>query len=232
MAIVRTSTGNFLDIGAGGTISPTLPRDVANEIAIILTGEVIGTDTLATPAGWTLLTDPANAQQCAAFGKVLVGSDSMPSFSWGSQLQWALVLTYSGAQLAAGFTPEGRATSGQTTNIPGVASSHTPSQNGCLVLEIGQKNKTAASNGTSFSPNNLSLVKQDIFTGVGYGVCIAESIQTTAITIPAFSTINGTVADATGQLAQTHLFCLLPAASPVIPRPPLNNGGMIVQVAQ
>lgn len=209
---------------------PTPPTGIQpGDMYIYITGEFIGTDTLTTPAGWTLLSPASAAKQTAIYALTAVtGSETMPSVSWGNQFSFTQVGVYRGLDPAITVLAASDRSSNQTQNIIGPAGTITPSQDGALVLFIGNKNKTTTSNGTVFSaPTNFSVVSQTVPNGARSCTVICEWIQTTATAIPANQAISGSIADGAVQSTQGVMVVLAAAAGP--PPVTVTNVGFVPQ---
>jgi hypothetical protein len=231
IAFVGAGTPIF---GFNTTITPVAPTDVAGTGLILVTAELAGSDTISTPAGWTQLDASAGMGQCRSFGLIATGSDTMPSFTWGNQWAFAIVLAFSGldSSFSAAFAAAGRQTN-QTTNIAAPVVSRTPTQNGSLALFYGQRNKTSASDGTTYTaPSNFTMGASGQHNGASVSFGISYWIQGTATTVAANLTMAGSASDSTAQPCQGIYLGILPAASIIVPRPPLTQGGMNVQVCQ
>ena len=155
MAITRSGYGAFHSVfNAANQPSPT--SFVACDILFLFTGEFMGSDTLTTPSGWTLLTPNSNVKQNAIYGLVSVtGSETMPSVSWGNQFSYTIIGVYQGVDPTLTVLASGDRFVSATTNITGPAGALTVSTAGCLVLFLGNHNKTSASDGVTFTaPSN------------------------------------------------------------------------------
>lgn len=238
MAITFNSAGTPV-YAFNSTVTPTAPTDVAGTGLILVTGELIGSDTISTPVGWTaldLVSGAPQAPQVRAFGLIATGSDTMPSISWGNQWAFAVVLAFNGLDsgFAAAFSPAGRQTN-QTNVIQGPAVSRTPSQNGALFLFYGQRDKTSTTDGTTYSaPTNFTMAGSGSawqHAGTSVSVGISYWIQSTATAVGANQTMTGSLTEGTAQACQ-GVYAGILAASSVIPYPPTSLGGMNVQVCQ
>jgi len=215
MAITRVSVGSFSDVfNAANT--PTAGTFQINDFVFLFTGEYIGSDTISTPAGWTLCSPNNNAKQCALFGiQSLTGNESMPTLNWGVQWSWAVVVVYRGLQSLIP-TQSGDRNTNSTQFITGPASTITPGQDNSLVIFFGCKTKTTTSNGATYGtlPSGFSLVTSDVPNGSRPAPMICENIQTSATAIPTNSSVKASIADGTNQASQGIIMVFAPALPP------------------
>ena len=225
-----------------GNITPVAPAYSAPATLLLCTGiQTSSSSTLTTPGGWTKQNSTVNGAQAGAFALYdSTGGATIPTVNWnGTDTAWGVVLVFSGVDpsLTASFTPGDRTTS-QTRDIAMPSSSRTPAADGALVIAMGHKRKDSTSNGTSWgTPSTFSgsgtiaTAVSDAQNGTVDAFVIDYWIQNTATTIAANGTITGTVTNTTAFNAQCFLFGLAAATGGVVPYPPMNQGGMIVQVA-
>lgn len=231
MTIAFVSAGSPV-YGFNTTITPVAPTDTAGTGLILITAELAGSDTISTPAGWTQLDASAGMGQCRAFGLVATGSDTMPSFTWGNQWAFAIVLAFTGldSSFSAAFAAAGRQTN-QTTNISGPAVSRTPSQNGALALFYGERNKTSTTDGTTYTaPTNFTMAASGQHTGTSVSFGISYWIQSAATTVSANLAMTGSSSESAVQACQGIYLGILAGSGSVVPHPPIAQGGMNVQV--
>lgn len=219
MAISIISVGTVAN-GFNTGITAVAGSDTAGDGLLLFTGEFLGSDTIATPAGWTLLSANVNTKQNACFALLATGSDSIPTISWGNQFAWAVVIAIRGMDqlFNPGFNVVDRAST-STTIIVGQAVNRTPTADGSIVFAFGSKNKTATSNGTVFSPpTNFTIAAQQAQGGVSPAFAIGYWIQTTATIVPSGgSGFSGSIADGTAQATQGSLFSILAQPSGIPP---------------
>jgi hypothetical protein len=213
MAITRISYGAFRNIFSAAN-QPVAGTFAAGDFIFVFTGEFIGTDLLSTPSGFTLESPNSLAKQTAVFGlQSVTGSEAMPSMTWGSQFSWAIVGVYRGLNNLT-VVASGDRQSNQTTSIIGPSLAITPPVSGCLALFVASKDKTSASDSSTFSaPSGFTVAAQQTQAGAKTANIICEWIQTAATTIAANSAVTGSVADATAQPSQGIIIVLEPATS-------------------
>jgi len=216
-------------VGAGtvtrgtGALTATAPAHNAGDVLILCTGEKVGSDTLATPGGWTKMTTTNNAAQAAAFALYdSTGSASIPSVNWSAtQVAWVFVAAYRGVDpgLATAFAGQDRAVA-STNNIGLPAVSRTPSVNGAVCFALGHKEKGPSSDGTNYSvpstfsgTGTIANAVEDIPNGASVAVCLGHWIQDVAQLIASTGAFTGTIADSTSRTAQCFIFALQPAAA-------------------
>lgn len=207
-----TGTSATLTPVAGGAFSP-------GDAIISISGVFAGSATISVPPGNTQLDLNSGVHQVRCCGFISQnGAEPMPSFTWGAgSVAWALSLCYSGVNtsLAAGHAPQERA-SNQVQNIFYTSGSILPNMDGCLALYIGQRNKTATSNGMTYAAaSGFSAITQKVNPGTFASSVICELIQTTATLIAANLSSTGTgTPDAAAQNMQSLAIILQPAVSP------------------
>lgn len=215
MAITRISVGSFTS--GLGAITPVAGTFAAGDMLAYITGEFIGSNTIATPAGWSPIDANTNAQQTRVFARIATGSDTIPSVNWSaSNRSWAVILAYRGVD--SGLSNTGAPSDRQyntTQNIIGPASSLTPSADNSLVLLIGQRNKSSTTDATTYSaPASFSVAAQYVGSGNSQNsVAICEWIQTTATNIGANLNITGSVAETVTQTGQGMRITLAAAST-------------------
>jgi hypothetical protein len=205
--------------GIGATLTPVPFRDNLGDQHLLCTGEYLGSQTLATPAGWTLQSHDTNAPQEKCFQFDSVGSTTIPGITWGAgSVAYAYILTFTGlAPAASALDVNGdRVANTTSSNIIGPAGSLTPTGGDELALLFGGKNKTSVSNGTAFTKPNASWDAcpiSDAPNGTAVAVSAAYWIQTTATAIAANSAINGSIVETATQAQQGSLLFLKPASA-------------------
>jgi hypothetical protein len=215
MAITRVSIG-AVTAAFNAAMTPVAGSYAIGDCLVAVYARLMGTSTITTPAGWTDIGDVTNCPQTRVFAKIAASAtEAIPSIQFGTDFQWSYVNAYRGvdSSLAAAFSAAGRQAN-TTQNLTGPTVSRTPTADGSLVMFIANHNKTATSNGATFTPpTNFSL-------GIGYAPAGArpsgvfcEWIQTTASVIPASSFAASSIAD-TSATCQAMVIGLLPAVSP------------------
>lgn len=208
------------------------------DLLLYSTGEYQGSDTLTFPDGsWTLLSRNTTFHEQQIYGKfATTTSEVIPTVTWGaSNPGYAQLTTFIGVDptfinVFTGLNTERQ--SNVTANIVGPSSALTPTQGNALLLFLGERNKTATSNGTTYAaPSNWTIAAQSAPNGTQPSVVVAYWIQTTATATAANFSFSGSVTDSS-QAMQTTLIGLAAAASVAIPYPPTSLGGMNVQVCQ
>lgn len=210
-------------IGAGSVVSnigantPVAPSFSAGQQVIVFTTEFIGSDVLTAPGSpWVETSANGSAPQLRAFGlNSLTGAEAMPTFIWNAGGRGVAVATvWSGIDplFTAGFSATDRFST-QAQNIVGPGVSRTPSVDNCVVILFGERNKTSASNTTSYTKPTgwTALMAQIANAGTGPSFAAAYLLQTTATLVAANQSMNGSIADGTAQSLQSSLFALKPA---------------------
>lgn len=175
-----------------GNLTPTAPAGFQTGDALIVASVAFGTGlTTAVPSGWSLLTLAGGAApQCQMWGKIAVGGDTMPSLAWGTGWAAASCAAFTGVD--ANFTlcmTNADRSSTSANVIPGVASTRTPSQSGCIILVAAKKDKTSTGNGAVYStPTVPSGVNPVISPFVPAGGNVSDfvwwyQIQSSVVTI-------------------------------------------------
>lgn len=228
MTVSLANTGVFHNVFNAANTAVAKPF-VTGTGLVLVSGEYMGADaTPSTPASWTKLSPGVNANQIAAWGFTSVtGSEAIPPITWGNQTSWAIVLNWLGLMAMATAVDSagtGDRVSTTTTNIVGPTSAKVPSQSGSLVLLVGQKDKLAASNTTTFTaPSGFTMLAQQTLSGTSLAVCLAYQIQTAIATIPGNLSFVGSAADGSAQSMQGVLITLKPAIATFAPPPPQRN---------
>lgn len=218
MSVQRISVGSVV-LGFNAAIQAIAGSYAAGDVILVFHAEHLGADTISTPAGWTDVGDATNTGQSRVFGIVAASNNvAMPSIQFGSDRSFCYAVAYRGVTLSAAFAALGRATN-TLQNIAGPSSSKTPSANGALVLFFGNRNKTATTNGNTFSApvfagSGLSVIQQHAQNGTTTSSVLCEWIQGTATAIPANLSAPGAIAESTNQSQQGVLIGLLAAVAP------------------
>src|ERR1700760_525846 len=173
---------------AGGNHTPTPGGAYAiGDLLIYATGEFFGSQILSFPDNtWTLLSDNNSCKQVQLYGKIaLSASEVIPTVNWGTGS-----IAYSGLLSVSGVDPgllnqitTGERLSNTTLNIIGTSGSRLPARDNCILIFLGARNKTAATNGSSYSfgvPTNWTLGAQLVPNGSNPSVVFGHWIQTTA----------------------------------------------------
>jgi len=220
MTISRISAGAFHNVFNAANTAVAGSYSAGDKL-LLFTGEYMGSNTISTPASWTRLNIDSTAHQIACFGLDGVGGDTIPAISWGNQWSWAIVLAYRGvASIATALDVSKDRTSVTNANIVGPGTSTTPAQNGELVLFVGHRDKTSASDASTFTaPSGFTMVAQQTQSGSKTAVTICEQIQGSASTVAANLAASGSVTDATNQSMQAFIILLKPAAAGFSPPP-------------
>jgi hypothetical protein len=215
----------------------------AGDLLLLFCGEYLGTDPAPSISGWTKLTPDTKPQHGAQlYGRIAVGSDSMPTFNYGNQFQFGQVFAFTGAPASISGIVHASVdrTSNQTTSIvnPGAL---TISQNNCLIIFDGQRNKTSASDGTVYSLSGTQGANFTIPTGGQFATngnsqnsaAFSYWIQTGATSLDSTAILGGSASDGSGQTMNCNFVALLPAVTPgnIGPTPWHDIGGMASVVA-
>lgn len=233
-------------IGTLGTIAAVVSGSVtpaaggaynAGDLLIYSTGEYQGSDVLSFPdSSWTLWSLNSAVKSQQVYVKVAgSSSETIPTVTWSaSNPSWAQLSTLTGAQLTSPLSssPSPERGSSASQNITGPVASQTPSVNGAILWFVGERNKTATSDGTVYSaPSNWTIAAQSAPNGNRASVVIGYWIQTTATAYATNLTFSGSKADGSNQSMQSTLVGFEPAIA-VVPFPPMSLGGIGVQMCQ
>lgn len=188
----------FVAAGAGTDSQPATPGQpsgkAAGDLLLTLTGARTATETVNTPTGWVLLADssPTANDSLAIFGRIATNDANddlnfdfwsgtsnnhtrMLCFRGGGYTDLSTIVAHSGIAGAAS----------NTADIPNAAVTITTPN--CLIIGVGKKQKTATSDGATFtSPAGLD---NRIFlrwaAGALVGMVADYTIQTSAANISA-----------------------------------------------
>lgn len=222
MSIALVNTGTYAVGTAGASLNPTISGYLAGDALLLSTSEFYGNDTLTTPSGWTKLSANAASPGLYIFGKIAASSsETIPTIAWGgTAISWAVIDVFRGVDPS--FTTTASATDRTGTSVNNIAftgASRTPTSAG-LVYAVGSKNKTSASNGTSFtSPAGFTSLGSQAQAGAGTASTRGYWIQSTPTTVAAFIIFTGSGSDASAQTYEGS--CIFLAAAP----PPSGGGG-------
>lgn len=192
------------------------------DLLLIATCARLSTETLATPAGWTLLADTTAStnDSLALYGRVAESGDTSPSLDWSgtSSARHQMAAFYGNVYTDLSTIVAHSAVAGSTSNTANLPNpALTVSTDECLIVAVGKKQKTATSDGATLtSPagldnrigtnviagSNLMMVwdytQQATAANVGASVwtqSIAESLEYASLCVALRTT-----ADATGAL--------------------------------
>lgn len=156
-AYTLRSVGSWSTTGSPGDPA----GKTAGDLLLMFASARLSTETLnAAPAGWTLLLDTSTAtkEQLALFGRIATGdandSVSAHDFWSGTSYNLSQIAAFSGDVWAGGLGSiiahsVVAGSDNNTANLP--HSALTISTAGCLVLVLGTKQKTVASDGASLT---------------------------------------------------------------------------------
>jgi hypothetical protein len=182
--------------------------------------------------GFTRLSSNATAQACALYGMIAVGGDTMPTFSWGNEPEYAYCLAYTGAPSSlTGIVNQANDRQNSTTQNLVNPALATPTQAGCLIVLLTQRNKTSASDAATIS-NYLTFTQRGSFVAPGnfrYLFTIEDFVQATAASIASGNQVTS-IADASAETTESQIVALNPGVLAPQPLAPMSLGGMIVQV--
>jgi hypothetical protein len=141
-----------MSVSGTGDITPALPSGWLNGDLGLAIAASRSVETITTPSGWTLLAAGSSGVP-ALYGRIMQGGDVAPTFVFsGTTRHVAQVASFSGdvytdlATIVAHSTPR---TEGSGADFPYDALSITTDN--CLVLIVGQKTKTNATNGATIN---------------------------------------------------------------------------------
>lgn len=218
--VARTATGAFVR-GFNTTITPTLTGYGIGDTLFAASGVLLnaGVAPPSTIGAWTLVSPITFATHTVLYTTTAVTtSDAMPGFAW-SDFCWAKAWAVSG--LAGTVNSSRNGASNQTSAAGGTSNtgSFTPTNSGCYLVHIGNKNKTSASNATLFSASNgFSIFDQSVGTSTAPAAIIAEWFQSTPAVVDT-SSFAGSVADATSQPTQGIKIAFNPGVASFAPYP-------------
>src|SRR6266704_1675792 len=164
----------MIAIGTIGTITsgtgdrtPSAGGSYAIGDALIYsTGQYQGSNvpTLTNGGSWTLLSANSSAKQVQIYAKIATStSETIPTINWGATAAgFAHLTTLTGVDSSlTNLISAAERASTTTTNIVGSVSGRTPSQDNAILWVVGERNKTATSNGTTYSaPANWTIAAQ------------------------------------------------------------------------
>jgi len=235
MSAVWTFGGDSTPVtGTAASCTPNVPSGfaaggVAGDLLLNFFTEGFGSHTMSAVSPWVDITPHVNVTSSHyIFAKLASGpSDTMMTGTFSASTNFRCYSAwFKGPSLSITVDVSGDRAGNSTTSIAGQVGNLTPGTNNCLGIAWLAKNKTSASDATTFSMpsgDHWTLQLQDIMTGANSALLMAYQIQTTAATIgPASAT--GTVADATAQTGKMNVVFLQ------APVPPANiapgSGGL------
>jgi hypothetical protein len=218
MAISFVSSGAFIS-GVNTSITPIPGTYAVGDALLYCTGESFGSDSQTAPAGWQQLSFNSTVTGVTIWGRIAQSaSETIPSVSWGATNRgWAEITVLRGVDPSFTSTMTGSAERGanSTSNIIGSASSKTPTQDNCVALFVGGRNKTSATDGNSYATTGgFQIAAQISPNGSTYSALIAYLIQTTAASVAAnMSFVGSPSVDVSTQPMRSTMIFLAPAAS-------------------
>jgi hypothetical protein len=197
----------------------------------------MGTDAAPTISGWTKLTpDTQSSHASQLYGRIAVGSDSMPTFNYGNQFQFGQVFAFTGAPASISgivhASIDRQTTSNSDIKNPGAL---TITQNNCLIIFCGQRNKTATTDGIVYNMIGTQGANFTIPTGGQFqtngtnnSAALSYWIQTTATSLDTTADFNGSKVEGANQTELSDFVALLPPSTPgnIGPTPWADIGGM------
>ena len=204
--------------GVNSSITPVPPSYQAGDALIYATGEFFGADSQTAPAGWTQLSNNSTVTALTIWGRIAQSnSETIPSVNWGAVNRGhASLYVFRGVDPGFTSTMSGvsERAANTTSNIIASASARTPTQDNSLAFWFGGINKTATTNGKTYStPTGWTIAQQDSPNGTTYSMCVAYWIQTTATIVPANSALTGSLTEGVSQSMRSTMIFLAPAAS-------------------
>lgn len=214
----------------------------AGDLLVMAACEFFGTDVRPTaPLGWVDKTLGVNwTTGAAVYTRIAdgTGADAMPAIgSWGNQFQLAVCLVYSGGPSTLTGILDTANCSDRGYNSPSILAYNntgTPTNPNSLVIAISFKNTLGNASPVLTETGGLMGFNRRVTqwpNNTRPTLVIDDSIQTsaTAIVSPAMS-MN--FSEASTQTGHSTILIFNPATSAPVPYPPMNNGGMNVQVCQ
>jgi len=227
-AATPSAVGSVVYTAAGGTLNATLSGYAVGHWIFLATGEGPGSDTLATPGGWTLFSPASRAKQLALFGiRATSTSMTIPGVQWSTgafNQAWAVAFSWAGGPTSATGMVDGASDieTTSTTTTGQTFAAFTPTGAGRLVLCIGTKVKTSASNGATFTPpGGFTNLIVNVPAGGATVAYVAYQVQNTAAAVPVTGAA-ASIADATAQATEGAKVALVPGV----------GGGSGIQVYQ
>lgn len=205
--------------GTGSTCTPNAPSVAWNPGDLLLNffTEGFGSHTISAVSPWVDLTPHVNVTSSQyVFGRLAAATnDAMMTATWSASTNFRCYsMAFTGPATVLTVDTSADRAGNVTESIPGQVGNVTPSVDNCLAIYWGAKNKTSASNASTFSlPAGWTLQMQDVMAGSASALVAGYQIQTTASAIaPAQAT--GTVADATTQTAKMVVIVIQPPSVP------------------
>lgn len=221
MAVTFISAGSAVN-AFNSTMTPAAGTYATGDALIYITGEHQGNDSQTAPAGWNQLSINSTITEVTIWGRIAQSSsETIPGVNWGAVNRGAaFVAAFRGldTSFTSVMTGTSERTATTTANIVMGASAKTPTQDGALCICAGVRNKTAATDGNTFTkPSGWDAMIQS-FANNGasnaFQLAAAYWIQPTATSVIANTTISTTSGtDASGQSMAGTMIFLAPAAS-------------------
>lgn len=229
MTIVRVATGAPVR-AFNTTITPTLTGYPIGARLFVATGGLLNTGVApaATIGAWTRDSPNSFATHTSLYSTVAVTtSDAMPALTWADWC-WAIAWAVTGIAASSYVNSSREGAANQTTNagLTTNTGSVTPTADNCYCLHIANKNKTSASDTTTFSAaSGFSIITQSVAAGVRPAFIISEWFQSTRALIDTSGCI-GSVADGSAQPTQGIKIAFNPAAATFAPYPPQRDSAV------
>lgn len=153
MAWTFRSVGVVGTDGGGAAIVPAMPAGFqVGDLLLLWTGARTTSETLATPAGWKLLSLDSAATNIKLYGRFAQAGDTGPSIDWSStSYAWAQIAAFSGGTYTDINTIVHSTRENAGTSANPSCGTMTVTQDNCLIIASGMKQKTATSDGTALN---------------------------------------------------------------------------------
>ncbi len=186
MATLR-GAGSVVFSTSGGNLTPTVTHSVG-DLLLLYTAQRAGAESCAAMTGWTQLAETNANGSLEIWARIADGgANDAPTVDWSGTTfcnawieAWydaaytdlGTIVHASNAQTASGST---------TLFVPSL----TITENDCLVITAGRKNKTSTSNGNTFAaPGSFTERQEYVYAGTGNAMASASWQQTTAANVP------------------------------------------------
>lgn len=211
----------FKSVAAASTgftaLTPAMPTFSAGDLLLLCTAVRANAETLATPAGWVLVSKDSVAPNIKFFGRIAQAGDSAPSIDWSASSQaFAQIASFNGdvapdvaAAIAFQQEQSGTDSSLQYQRLTmGAAKT--------LILAGGKKTKTATSDGTTVDAlSGFTQLGQSAPAGNNVVVYWGYQIQDACANINALTqTMSGTAEAGAYQTTMAALLSQLPDITP------------------
>lgn len=216
MAITFISSG-AIATAFSSAVTPVPGSYTTGDALLYSSGEFFGSDVVATPSGWTLLSNDSVVKQLKIFGRIAQSnSETIPGVTWGTSTGWAHISVFRGVASAftSTMTGTGERAGNTITGIINTATARTPTQDGSLAFWVGGMNKTSTTDGKTYSPpTNWTVGAQIAPNGNKLTATVGYWIQSTATIVPANSIMTASINETVNQSMFSTMVFLAPAVT-------------------